>query len=231
IGGPMEEGQYVVLGVAATGCGTDEETRARMFDPFFTRKPTGLVGGRGLGLAAVLGIVRNHKGAIEVTSEIGRGTTFTIYLPASSSAAEQTAVRRPLSPSLKGERAKGTILIADDEDIVRIVAKGTLERGGFTVLEARDGQEAVEAFEKQHASISAVLLDLKMPRMDGEAALRHIRELRGDVPVLLMSAFTEQEVTLIMDGNAYTSFVQKPFSPHDLLERVKTLCAPTVTPT
>jgi PAS domain S-box-containing protein len=223
-GNLLEPDEYVVLEVEDTGCGIDAETRKRMFDPFFTRKPTGLVGGRGLGLAAVLGIVRNHRGAIHVRSTIGEGTTFQIVLPKSSFNESQSPLPVPRKIARQFDR-DGLVLVVDDEEIVRRVAKGALTKAGYEVLQAADGLEALEQVEQRGDQITAVLLDLRMPRMDGRTCYGRIRALHPDMPIILMSGYTEEEVSEALGKTTPTIFVEKPFSPTDLLEAIDRVTA------
>jgi hypothetical protein len=157
---PIQPGMYVILEVRDQGSGMDADTRSRMFDPFFTTKFTG----RGLGLAAVLGIMRTNKGLVEVESEPGQGTLVRVYFPA----AEPGAQPEPPRPRRTHSAMGGTVLLVDDEEMVRIVAKAMLEVSGFDVIEASDGAEAVEVFRKNHERIDLVLLDMLMPNLGGE---------------------------------------------------------------
>ena len=209
----LSPGDYVILEVKDNGCGMSAETQAKMFEPFFTTKFTG----RGLGLAAVLGIVRGHKGALQVCSELDRGTTFRLLLPAAGVASHETKVERRLIPQWRGQ---GTVLVVDDEDGVRLVAGKMLQTLGFDILSASDGEKGLEVYRARHESICAVLLDLTMPRMDGEETFREIRRIRPDACVVLMSGFNEQDAAARFVGKGLAGFVQKPFTPDELRERL-----------
>jgi len=209
----LPAGEYVVLEVTDNGCGMSPETQARIFEPFFTTKFTG----RGLGLAAVLGIVRGHKGALKVYSELGHGTTFRLLLPAANAASAETRVERPAPPKW---RATGTVLVIDDEESVRLVAGRMLKAIGFEVLTAADGVDGLAVYRAHAEEICAVLLDLTMPRMDGEETFRELRELRADACVVLMIGFNEQEAGARFVGKGLAGFLQKPFTPDELRDRL-----------
>jgi PAS domain S-box-containing protein len=198
-------GDYVFLDVTDNGSGMSAETKTRIFDPFFTTKFTG----RGLGLAAVQGIVRGHKGAMKVESTLGSGTTFKLLFPAASGARDSTQPMQEANPAFQG---MGTVLVVDDEAMLRTVFARMLPMLGFDCVLAADGREAVEIFSADPDQFDLVLLDLTMPHMDGEQALTELRKLQQDVCVILMSGFNAQEAQVRFNGKGLASFLQKPFT-------------------
>jgi CheY-like chemotaxis protein len=199
---PIPEGLYVYLDVSDTGCGMSKETLERLFDPFFTTKFTG----RGLGMSAVLGIMRSHKGAIKVYSELNRGSSFKLLLPAGKRPAEL------FNGATHDETWKGCgiVLMVDDEETVLAIGSEMLRELGFEVITASDGRKAVEVF-KNRSDICLVILDLTMPHMDGEQCFRELRLLKPDVKVIMSSGFSEHEVVQKFLGKGLAGFVQKPY--------------------
>ena len=209
----LEQGPYLFLEVTDTGCGMDSETISKIFDPFFTTKFTG----RGLGMSAVMGIVRGHKGAIKVESEPDRGTTFKVLLPACD-----TAVSTPARETQHDDwRGKGTVLLVDDEEQVREIGTIMLEQLGLNVITAGNGQEALEKFTAND-NISVVILDLTMPKMDGEQCFRELRKLDTNVKIIMSSGYSVQEITRRLNESEL-GFIQKPYKLSNLQSVLKGL--------
>jgi two-component system, cell cycle sensor histidine kinase and response regulator CckA len=214
----LPAGTYLRLRVSDTGPGMTQDALKRIFDPFYTTKATGT----GLGLSAVHGIVRGHHGAISVDSEPGRGTRFTVVFPA----VLQSTIPNTPAPAPADWRGQGTVLVVDDESVVRAHAVDAVRHLGFTALTAEDGIGALDVFREHRAEIVCVLLDLKMPHMDGEETFKELRRLKADLPVILCSGFPHEAATQKFTPEDLGGFVQKPYSLetlkrelHDLLAR------------
>ncbi|MBD3867511.1 MAG: response regulator [Acidobacteria bacterium] len=211
-------GPYISLQVTDTGCGMSDETRRRIFEPFFTTKFTG----RGMGMAAVLGIVRGHGGRIFVNSTEGEGSTFTVLFPChdTSAAGEEDWTDGAGRPR---DVHEASILVVDDEEVVRTVSRRILEKGGFTVHEAADGRAAIELLMADRPKVDAVLLDMTMPELDGRETLMEIEKICPGLPVILTSGYSELHASNRVSGLSYAGFIHKPYSADELLLLVRTL--------
>ncbi len=204
-------GDYVCLSVSDTGCGMDAEQKSKIFDPFFSTK----FAGRGLGLAALLGIVRGHKGAVNVYSEPNQGTVFKLFFPVM----KKEALAKQLPEEDKGQKEKvldewqttGLALIADDEEAVRAFTREVLQRHGMTVITADDGKEAIALYEKHKDKIRIALVDLMMPFVNGQEVLEHVRSDNPDLPIIISSGYSETEILDRFRKNPPTDFLQKPY--------------------
>jgi PAS domain S-box-containing protein len=209
----LPAGTYVSIEVRDTGCGMNEATRAKIFEPFFSTKFVG----RGLGLAAVAGIVRGHNGVITVSSALDLGSCFTVLFPAAPSG----AVPFPTVAVRNEPTGSGTVLLVDDERTVREMAKKALEHYGYAVLIAESGGEAVHLLKRHPGEIAAVVLDLSMPQMSGQEALPQLRTIRPQIKVIVSSGYSETEVLSLFRGQRVSGFIQKPYTPKGLAEKIK----------
>jgi two-component system cell cycle sensor histidine kinase/response regulator CckA len=220
----VRPGPYVVLAVSDTGTGMDPETQKSIFEPFFTTKPKGE--GTGLGLSTVYGIVKQSGGNVWVYSEPGRGTTFKVYLPAVNAPLESTAT----SPTTAAPRGSETILLVEDEDSLRRLARTVLESRGYRVLAASSGPEALELLASHTGSIDLLLTDAVMPGMSGRALLHRVREAYPGMRVLVMSGYSDDAITSQGELDPGTAFLQKPFVPNMLVRKVREVLEAEVLP-
>ena len=211
----MERGRYALLEVSDTGIGMDEATRERAFEPFFTTK--GPDKGTGLGLSVVYGIVKQHKGSINLYSEPGKGSTFKIYIPAIEAAPEVRVAVKP-EPIRGGSE---TILLAEDEEPIRALAERILKEIGYTVLSASNGEEAIEVFRRHKETISLAVLDVVMPRMSGKAAFETIHKLNPLLKVIFMSGYTANAIHQSFVLTTGLPYLSKPFGPSSLTRKVR----------
>jgi CheY-like chemotaxis protein len=210
-GQPLAPGRYAVLEVRDDGPGMEEETISRIFDPFFTTKFTG----RGLGLAAVLGVMRGHRGGLHVESRRGVGTLFQLlFVPSERAATGQGRAGAP-----PRDRRLG-LLVIDDEEVVREMVAEVLEHEGVDVLLAGDGERGLELFGEHGSGIDVVLLDLSMPGLSGEETFARLSEKAPDVPVVLSSGYDHAEAMRRFEGRAPAGFIQKPYRPQQLLAEI-----------
>jgi two-component system cell cycle sensor histidine kinase/response regulator CckA len=215
IHGYGKPGVYVRISIADTGAGMDERTRERIFEPFFTTKEMGK--GTGLGLASSYGIIKQHKGFIEVESEPGRGTSFHIYFPALKSDASKNGAHA--EEVLKG--GTETVLVAEDDEVIRNLTSSILGEFGYTVIVAKDGIDAVREFLENRDRISLLLLDVIMPRKSGKDAYEEIRTIRPDIKVLFISGYNSDMISKEGILEKGSSFISKPVSPSELLQKVR----------
>ena len=215
-GEELAPGLYCCLEVSDTGCGMDAATAGRVFEPFFSTKFLG----RGLGMAAVAGIMRSHHGAITVRTIPGRGSTFTVFFPA----AGKPAPVQPRETPAEDSQGTGTVLVVDDEEIVRRFLVSAVGQYGYDAIETANGAEALAAIEK-HPEITLVLLDIVMPVLGGSDALAEIKRLRPDLPVLVTSGYNEAEAQRLCAPHASLQFIQKPYTATQLAARIKAVMA------
>ena len=210
----LEQGEYVKISVTDTGLGMDKDTLERIFEPFFTTKEFSR--GTGLGLASTYGIIKNHNGMIDVTSEKGHGTTFTIYLPKSDK--DFLEERPALEKTIKGSE---TILLVDDEELVADIGERMLKKLGYRVLLADSGRKAIQIFEKAHHRINLVILDMIMPEMGGSETFDGLKAIAPDIKVLLSSGYSiDGQASQIMKRGC-NGFIQKPFNLKHFSQKIR----------
>ncbi len=215
----VPQGRYVKISITDTGVGMDEATKKRIFEPFFTTKEMGR--GTGLGLASVYGIIKNHEGFIDVQSEKGNGTTFSLYLPATDSKIAEKATDQHIE-IVKGSE---TVLLVDDEDIILDIGTEILQKLGYTVLLADNGKKAVDIVRNNPDGIDMIILDMIMPVMNGSEALRIIKDIKPDAKVLLSSGYSLHSTAHEMLNDECSGFIQKPFSIEDLSKKIREILA------
>lgn len=216
-GWDAEPGPFICLEVRDTGQGMSEEIRGRIFEPFFTTKDAGK--GTGLGLSTVYGIVKQNDGVILVDSSLGIGTCFRVFLPAQ----KEPARRKPEKSVGEFERGTGRVLVVEDEEIVRSLARRLLQKQGYEVVEAINGNEAWQLCETQNFSFDLVLTDVVMPGMSGPRLIDKLRASRPDIKVIYMSGYVDEELEQDALGQPHTCFIQKPFSVGALLDLIQNL--------
>lgn len=204
----ISEGDFIEIEVRDTGCGIPLNIQKRIFEPFFTTKETGK--GTGLGLSAVYGAVQEHQGAITVYSEVGHGTVFHIYLPSSD------AVSAGKEESIEEKRGSGTVLLVDDESLIRITGKAMLEDLGYTVLEAENGEEALKIYMEFSGIIELVILDMIMPVMNGRETFKKLKEINPDCRIMVSSGFSKDDDLHQMKEHGLSGFIQKPYRRREL---------------
>jgi two-component system, cell cycle sensor histidine kinase and response regulator CckA len=211
----VKPGPHVMLAVSDTGTGIDKATLARIFEPFFTTKESGK--GTGLGLSTVFGVVQQSGGSVWVYSEVGKGTTFKIYLPRVDEAVEWAGENAPPT-TLRGSE---TILLVEDDDQVRIVARSILRRAGYHVIDARNAGEALLHFERHPATIDLLLSDVVMPQVSGPELAKRLASTQPEMKVLCMSGYTDDSIVRHGVLEAHLAYLQKPITPETLTARVR----------
>jgi two-component system cell cycle sensor histidine kinase/response regulator CckA len=214
-------GRHVLLSVSDTGCGMDPETQARIFEPFFTTKPVGV--GTGLGLATVYGIVKQSGGHIRATSEVGRGSTFSIYLPASTVPKAEASAASSATRSTNGAGTDARILVVEDDAAVRSAVCRVLKRRGYDVVDFENGEEAVATLIRSPQSIDLVISDIVMPEMSGLELRDRLREIQPTVPVLLMTGYSQDAITRSSNRESLGPLIEKPFTVDGLLDHVRSV--------
>ena len=208
-------GPFVLLTVKDTGEGIPPGLLDKIYEPFFTTKGVGK--GTGLGLSTVLGIVKTHNGFVEVSSEVGKGTSFRIYLPASAETETSSEQRATAPPTGHGER----ILVVDDESAVLQITRETLSLFNYQVWTARNGAEAVDIYHDHHAEIKAVITDMMMPIMDGKATILALRQINPQVRIICTSGISSKPSLGIATFPKVSASLEKPFTPERLLTTLR----------
>lgn len=213
-------GEYVMFSISDNGCGISEEVRKRIFEPFFTTKKEGAVKGAGLGLAVVYGIIRSHKGFIDLKTELGKGTTFYVYLPRGEKKYVQEKVA--MQQVVQGG---GTILVVDDEESIREMVNSTLSQLGYSVILAKDGEEGVAIYGERHSEIDAVVLDMRMPKMGGKEAFERMKLINPDIRAVLCTGFGQNEQSQEILDLGVKGLLTKPYRINDLSQVIAQILA------
>ena len=222
-GNAIAAGPYVCLEVSDTGCGMDEETRSRIFEPFFSTKFTG----RGLGLSALIGIMKSHHGALQLSSTLGVGTTFKVYFPLTANANHpqmpQTSSMGTAAKFGCEDRLDGTILLVDDEDELLRIGKRMLTSMGFSVITASNGREALETYSAKTSAIQLIMMDLTMPEMDGIEAYYELRKVALSVPIVICSGYGKDAIPSAISNDVHVGFVPKPYRAEQVRNMLRRL--------
>jgi CheY-like chemotaxis protein len=219
-GSNLPAGDYVQLVVSDTGSGMTPEVQARIFDPFFTTKQAG----RGLGLAAVQGIIRRHGGTLRVASTAGQGSRFEILLPSTGEPAWEGREIAASKPASRSENHAGTVLVIEDETILRTAVSKMLRKEGFSVIEAGDGTTGASLFRANESVIDVVLLDVTLPGLSGREIVEELRRIRPDVKVILTSAFSQDRALLLTGGQQQWGYIRKPYQFSELASLLQKAC-------
>lgn len=213
-------GQYVCLEVTDNGCGMSEETRQRIFEPFFTTKFTG----RGLGMSAMLGIIRSHNGFFQLESTLGKGTTFKVYLPVKVAG---TVIEESLQDKVPSPwKGSGTILLVEDEEYISLITGQMMNELGFKVIAAANGREAVELYQKNYSDITLVFTDIGMPVMDGYTLFRELKKINPALPIIVSSGFGDADVNSKIPRDQMAAEIYKPYNYNQLQDVLKSVVYP-----
>jgi CheY-like chemotaxis protein len=215
--GDLADGQYVRLKVSDTGCGMTEEIQDKIFDPFFTTKFTG----RGLGLAAVQGIIRTHHGSIRLSSAPGSGTRFEVFLPCTQEATRSVASMPAPVSAIGPARLGGTVLVVDDEEMLRIAVAKMLRKERYSVIEAGDGDMALDVFRMKSAEIDVIVLDMTLPGISGRKLFEELRGIRPDIRIIVTTAYTKEMAVNAVGIHETWEFIRKPFHNAELLSLIR----------
>jgi CheY-like chemotaxis protein len=217
----VSPGPYVMLAIRDSGCGMDADTQARMFDPFFTTKDLGR--GTGLGLSTVYGIVKQSGGRLDVSSEVGQGSIFRVYLPR---AEDEAHASEPIAARPAALRGTETILLVEDEEIVRALGQDILQRHGYTILVARNALEALQLAEKHQGPIHLLFTDMMMPGLSGPELAERLAFIRTDTKVLYTSGYLDRVRSQLHSKTLSTAFLQKPYTPETLTHKIREVLGP-----